>query len=82
MNEYQQALTRIIDLEDENAELKQQIELDAIISGLMRDENDSLKSINAELLEALELLVGEDGDLFSDEAHSKARELIRKHKGE
>ena len=30
----------------------------------------------------LDLLVGEDGDLFSDEAHSKARELIRKHKGE
>ena len=50
MNEYQQALTRIIELEDKNTEL----------------------------LEALELLVGEDGDLFSNEAHSKAREAIRK----
>ena len=36
------------------------------------------QAINAELLESLELLVGEDGDLFSDEAHSKAREAIRK----
>ena len=41
-----------------------------------------LESINTDLLDALDLLVGEDGDLFSDEAHSKARELIRKHKGE
>ena len=39
---------------------------------------DTLEASNAELLDALELLVGEDGDLFSDEAHSKAREAIRK----
>ena len=36
----------------------------------------------AELVEALEMLVGVDGDLFSDEAHNKAREAIRKAKGE
>ena len=43
-----------------------------------RDKARELQATNAELLEALESLVGEDGDLFSDEAHSKAREAIRK----
>ena len=42
------------------------------------DRIRELSRSNTELLEALKLLVGEGGDLFSDEAHSKAREAIRK----
>ena len=43
MNPYQQALARIIELEDTNAALVQQLVADAIVSGSRRDENATLK---------------------------------------
>ena len=37
------AIGKVAQLEDDNAALKQQIELEAIVSGLVQDENATLK---------------------------------------
>ena len=65
MNPYQEAITRIIELEDLNAALVHQIEIEAVVSDLGRDENDDLKrelSFRKRYMDDMEIVLNGDGN--------------------